>query len=402
LVSRKTPWEFRGERYLSPWARSSSCCYEDGGNKFDLNRWDEAYFNRLKSFLKEAGERGIIVEVVLFTSFYGANWPLSPFHPGNNINNTEDLAYQQVQTLEGRSYLPLQEAYVRKMVRELNGFDNIYFEIQNEPYADNGKDAGVWNDFIQPDLLQHPGQHWRNRIEPMNDAAYAWHVWVAGLIRDEEAKLPGRHLISVNYCNFKVSIPQLDPNFDIVNFHYGMPEAVELNRHWNRPIGFNESGFSGKSDDPYRRQAWRFMMSGGSLFSHLDYSFSVGFENGQDRNYEAPGGGSPELRQQLRLLLEHLMTLNLPLASPDRNLIGNSPGAFSWAMSDRSGRWLVYCEAHAAFGLELRLPAGNYRMRWTDVRSGAIVKQEVKQSLSGTVTMAALPAMEAVLLIEAD
>ena len=38
----------RPRRYLAPWARSSQPGYANGGNKFDLSKWDEAYFKRLK------------------------------------------------------------------------------------------------------------------------------------------------------------------------------------------------------------------------------------------------------------------------------------------------------------------------------------------------------------------
>ena len=37
-------------RLIAPWARSATPGNADGGNKFDLGRWDEAYFRRLKDF----------------------------------------------------------------------------------------------------------------------------------------------------------------------------------------------------------------------------------------------------------------------------------------------------------------------------------------------------------------
>ena len=55
-------------RALVPWARSETPGAADGGAKFDLARWDPAYFERLRSFVAEAGKRGIVVEVVLFSS----------------------------------------------------------------------------------------------------------------------------------------------------------------------------------------------------------------------------------------------------------------------------------------------------------------------------------------------
>ena len=36
-------------RFISPWARSDQPGYANGGNRFDLERWDEAYFARLKA-----------------------------------------------------------------------------------------------------------------------------------------------------------------------------------------------------------------------------------------------------------------------------------------------------------------------------------------------------------------
>ena len=55
---------------LCPWARSDQPGYANGGNKFDLTKWDPQYFQRLTDFVAEAGRRGIVVEMVLFCPFY--------------------------------------------------------------------------------------------------------------------------------------------------------------------------------------------------------------------------------------------------------------------------------------------------------------------------------------------
>jgi hypothetical protein len=65
-------------RYLAPWARSDEPGYANGGNKFDLRKWDDAYFGRLKDFVAQAAKRGIVVELDLFCPFYeDAMWRLS-------------------------------------------------------------------------------------------------------------------------------------------------------------------------------------------------------------------------------------------------------------------------------------------------------------------------------------
>src|SRR5207302_2496348 len=49
------------ERFACPWVRSEMPGAGDGGAKFDLARWNEAYFRRLKEFVAAAGRRGIVV-----------------------------------------------------------------------------------------------------------------------------------------------------------------------------------------------------------------------------------------------------------------------------------------------------------------------------------------------------
>src|SRR6266700_2657178 len=38
-------------RFIAPWARSDTPGYPNGGNKFDLTKWNEEYFTRLKQFI---------------------------------------------------------------------------------------------------------------------------------------------------------------------------------------------------------------------------------------------------------------------------------------------------------------------------------------------------------------
>ncbi len=124
-------------KFLCPFARSDKPGYRGGGNKFDLERWDDAYFARFRDFVKQADARGVIVEVNLFCPFYeDGMWVLSPLHPGNNVNGVgSGLSRTNVYTMDRNSgTLAIQEKLVRKLVAELRDFGNAYFEICNEPY----------------------------------------------------------------------------------------------------------------------------------------------------------------------------------------------------------------------------------------------------------------------------
>jgi hypothetical protein len=60
----------------------------DGKPKFDLEKWDDAYFERLRTRVRKAGERGIYVSVMLFQCWSSAKswlggmpWRGHPYHP---------------------------------------------------------------------------------------------------------------------------------------------------------------------------------------------------------------------------------------------------------------------------------------------------------------------------------
>ena len=121
----------RPGRFLAPWPRSSQPGHPDGGNKFDLSRWDDAYFARLKDFLASAAARNVVVELSLFCPMYEeVQWSLSPMNAANNVNGVGAVGRNDVYTLDkDRTLLAVQEALTRKLVTELNAFDNLFFEI---------------------------------------------------------------------------------------------------------------------------------------------------------------------------------------------------------------------------------------------------------------------------------
>src|SRR5438093_2555442 len=75
-----------------PWKRVGPDVALDGRPKFDLMRLDQAYFDRLRSRVLAAGERGLYVSIMLFEGhalrFSKAPWRWDghPFNKSNNLN----------------------------------------------------------------------------------------------------------------------------------------------------------------------------------------------------------------------------------------------------------------------------------------------------------------------------
>jgi len=350
-----------GWRLILPWARSSEPGYAGGGNKFDLDKWDPEYFRRLHDFLGEAERHGIVVEISLFSSQYGeAQWNISPLNTANNVNHTDVRDRKDVNTLANGTVLAIQEAYVRKVVREANAHSNVIYEIQNEPWSDRPVLANVVNPYLFPPARdQYP-----NSIEVADEASIAWQTRVAQWITSEESALPNKHMIAQCYSNFRLPVRTLISGVSIVNFHYAYPEAVTLNYGLNLAIAYDETGFLGQSDDAYRRQAWNFMLAGGSTFDGLDYSFTSEHPDGADSEPNGPGGGSPALRKQLGILQRFLSALPLAEMAPDTRAMVHAEGVTAHLLSSSRGVYALYLDGNGPSRVTLRLPKGNYRGEW--------------------------------------
>jgi hypothetical protein len=316
-------------RFVCPWARSSTPGYFDAGNKFDLTKWDDAYFRRLKHFVAEAAKRGIVVELNLFCPMYDDDvWKASPMNAANNINGVGKCSRTEVYTLKHKEMLAVHDAVTRKIVEELKDFGNLYYEVCNEAYF-----GGVT-------------MEWQNHI-------------IATIV-DAEASFPSRHLISQNVANGSAKIENPNPAVSIFNFHYCVPpDAVAMNYGLNKVIGENETGFRGKEDVTYRTEGWDFIIAGGALYNNLDYSFTYRHPRGTFLDYKSPGGGSPALRSQLKILKDFIYGFDFVRMAPDNSVIkGGVPAGMQ-------ARALV--EPGKAYAVYIHRPSGrsDFSVRWT-------------------------------------
>jgi hypothetical protein len=370
-IARNTLAPLEG-RYLAPWARSAQPGYARGGNRFDLGRWDEAYFQRLRDFTAFAAKKGVVVEVNLFCPFYEeSQWLLSPFHPANNINGTAHVSRTNVYTLDRHEgLLTWQEKLVRRVVAELIAFDNVYYEICNEPYF-----GGV---------------------------TLAWQHHIAEVIQQTQRELCPRgphQLIAQNVANDKALVKAPHPAISLFNFHYASPpDTVGMNHHLNKVIGDNETGFRGTNDAPYRMEAWDFLLAGGGLYNNLDYSFVAGQEDGTFA-YPAqqPGGGNPGFRRQLRTLVEFMNGLPFLRMQPQGGVVQalSSSQHRARALVEPDRTWAIYVRPKelpkkivtlpepARVQLTLNLPKGSFRVEWVDALTGARQRETLNHSGGG-------------------
>ncbi len=356
-------------RYVCPWARSDEWGYYDGGNKFDLYKWDDAYFERLKSFMTQASRLGIVVEMNLFCPFYTVDlWKANPMNVANNINGIGDCEGSDVYTLKHEDLTTVQEAVTRKIVKELQDFGNLYYEVCNEPY--------------------------------FGAVTMEWQHHIIDIIVNEEKDFAAKHLISLNVANGRAKIQNPHPAVSIFNFHYcHPPDSVEMNYGLNKVIGENETGFRCKEDVFYRTEGWDFIVAGGALYNSLDYSFTYKHPKGTFLEHCSPGGGSPSLRRQLKILKGFIESFDFVKMAPDNSIIEggqiSSPlsgtpaqaNITARALAEAGKQYAVYINGGTKVELKISLPKGRYRAEWVNTKTGRTEKTEEFNHPSGNKTL---------------
>jgi hypothetical protein len=166
-----------------PWARTGPGAATDGKPKFDLERFDEAFFERLRDRVVAAGRRGIYVAVMLFDGFGLHLSPAPdhveghPFHTANNVNGVGigSIVDYQVLPLDPRVQA-LQQAYVRNVIDTLHDLPNLLWEVANES-SGGGK--------ADPAFAQMLGLA---DIPEWGDST-AWQYWVIDTVKRYEQEM---------------------------------------------------------------------------------------------------------------------------------------------------------------------------------------------------------------------
>jgi len=84
-MSQREPIELKAHKLLP-----------DG--KFDMDQWNEDYWNRFQNMLKWTQEREIFVQIEVWDrfDFSTTHWEISPWNPGNNVNYTyEETGFRE-------------------------------------------------------------------------------------------------------------------------------------------------------------------------------------------------------------------------------------------------------------------------------------------------------------------
>jgi hypothetical protein len=148
-----------------PWQRTGPGLADDGGPKFDLTKFDQSFFDRLRARAVQLNDAGIYAGVYFFTGEWLDDFRCTgdghPLTGTNNINSIDDGGGTGSMMMSAPNAITsIQDALVNKIIDTLNDLPNILWLVSEEAPAS----ATWWNDHLIAHVrayeaakpLQHP------------------------------------------------------------------------------------------------------------------------------------------------------------------------------------------------------------------------------------------------------
>jgi hypothetical protein len=120
-----------------PWQRTGPSLASDGKLKFDLTKFNQAYFDRLLDRVRQLNAAGIYAGVYLFSGewllrfrFPGDGYPLTG---SNNVNGIDDGGGVGSVTMTATNAITsIQDAFVKELIDTLNDLPNVLWIVSQE------------------------------------------------------------------------------------------------------------------------------------------------------------------------------------------------------------------------------------------------------------------------------
>ena len=125
-----------------PWQRTGPGTATDGKLKFDLSKFDQTYFDRLRTRVQALKNANIYAGIYLFTGEWLEDFRCAsdgyPFTGANNVNGVDDGGGVGSITMTApNSITAFQDAYVEKVIDTLNDLPNVLWITSEEAPSDS-------------------------------------------------------------------------------------------------------------------------------------------------------------------------------------------------------------------------------------------------------------------------
>lgn len=222
-----------------PWQRTGPGTASDGKLKFDLTKFNQAFFERLRDRVRQLNRAGIYAGVYLFTgefvNVFRSPTDGYPFTGTNNVNGIDDGGgIASVTMMAPNAITAFQDAYVKKAIDTLNDLPNVLWIVSEEAPAKsiwwNNHLIALIHSYERGKPVQHPVGY---AVRHDNDDASIINSdadWIAPFARISSTATCGsgqpRCKVNVNdsdhsYFGMWNESPRVNRNFFWINFTQG-------------------------------------------------------------------------------------------------------------------------------------------------------------------------------------
>lgn len=371
-----------------PWVRTGPGTAKDGKPRFDLERLDEAYFDRLRERVVKAGEAGIYVGVLLFDG-----WALHlspppdhieghPFHALNNVNGVSATSIDDLQVLPLDARVQaVEEACIRRVVDTLHDLPNVLWEVANESTGDGSvtKEFAAFLGMTEPPV-------WGDSTE--------WQYWVIDVVKRHEAEsgydvhpigmsmqFPVRDQTRVNEPLLRSRAEWISPGYDDEIFTEGrhpMAPGSPPSRWYADPPPADGAKVVLNDTDHYAQAAdalwaWKSFLRGHHPVL-MDYGLIGGFEPG---GAPAPVSGVPpfETYEAARYAMGDTRAYAERVGLIDMEPRGDLAST-GFALANPGREYLVLQPSETVDAFTVTLEPGTYAAEWHSLGSRATQSSE--------------------------
>ncbi len=351
--------------------------YTQTDGKFDLDQFNEEYWQRFENFLTMTRDRDIIVQIEVFDPWdifedheAQGGWSENPFNPVNNVNYTDvesglptaaDYApggspsdhtfYYTVPALHNNQLvLGYQQAFVDQLLSIALEFPNVIYSIQNE----TGEELAF-------------GDYWADYIhQKAEDAGRT--VYVTDMRRNADLTASDHYHTYDNAERFKF-LDVSQNNWMTGQHHYNQMLYVrnyisEAPRPINNVKIYNRDG-----DEESVARLFRIVFAGGSSarFHRPAFRDDAGAHEVSTSWGLGLGPRAQSTIRSARILAD---SFDLFASQPDNDLLSDRSDNEAYALANRGQQYAVYFPNGGEVTLNVSSIHDSLELRWLDINSG--------------------------------
>jgi hypothetical protein len=330
--------------------------------RYDLNQWNDEYWQRFENMLRWTAERNIIVQIEVWDRFDHArdNWEKLPYNPKNNINytyaqsgfqehypdhpgqNRQPFFFTTPRQRNNTVVLPYQQRFVDKMLSYSLQFDHVLYCMDNET---SGEEAwGVyWAEYI------------RQRATEAGKQVCLTQMWDAWDLKSAEHRRTFDHPQRYDFADVSQNNHQKgQTHWD--NFQWVRDYIADKPRPLNTVKTYGaDGGRFGNNRDGLERW-WRHVIGGAASARFHRPDSGLGLSE--------PAVAAIRAARKLESLIKAWEV------EPANQLLSDRTDNEAYLAARPGSAYALYFPDGGSVGLDLRQAAGRFDIRWIEGATG--------------------------------